>query len=181
MGAAVLWQYAADGPAEPFTRRPLPARNLFISILLRCWARLVPESAEGTPSALPCAQAADGLTESRTDRVDRSTRRATARTVPRIEVLPIRNPKVIFKALATGAVLYSTEDEVYFGLNSVGVRVWELLPPAHQTIDELCRVLASEYPEAGADVIRADVAELIDELLKLGLVQAAPSAAQRVS
>ena len=104
-----------------------------------------------------------------------------ARTVQRIEVLPTRNPKVIFKALASGAVLYSTEEEVYFGLNPVGVRVWELLPPAHQTLDEVCRVLAAEYPDAGEDVIRADVAELIEDLLKLGLVQAATSPAQRVS
>jgi hypothetical protein len=96
-------------------------------------------------------------------------------------VLPTRNPKVIFKALATGAVLYSTEEEVYFGLNPVGVRVWELLPPAHQTLDEVCRVLAAEYPEAGEDVIRTDVKELIDELLKLGLVHATPASAQRVS
>lgn len=96
-------------------------------------------------------------------------------------MLPTRNPKVIFKALATGAVLYSTEDEVYFGLNPVGVRVWELLPPAHQTLDEVCRVLAAEYPEVGEDVIRTDVKELIDELLKLGLVHATPAPAQRVS
>ena len=96
-------------------------------------------------------------------------------------MLPTRNPKVIFKALATGAVLYSTVEEVYFGLNPVGVRVWELLPPANQTLDEVCRVLAAEYPEAGEDVIRADVTELLDELLKLGLVQAAPAPAQRVS
>lgn len=96
-------------------------------------------------------------------------------------MLPTRNPKVIFKALATGAVLYSTEEEVYFGLNPVGVRVWELLPPAHQTLDEVCRVLAAEYPEVGEDVIRTDVKELIDELLKLGLVHATPAPAQRVS
>jgi hypothetical protein len=96
-------------------------------------------------------------------------------------VLPTRNPKVIFKALATGAVLYSTEEEVYFGLNPVGVRVWELLPPVHQTLDDVCRVLAAEYPDVGADVIRGDVTELIEELLKLGLVQAAPSPAQRAS
>ena len=115
------------------------------------------------------------------DRVVGSTRRAVTRTVQRIEVLPTRNPKVIFKALASGAVLYSTEEEVYFGLNPVGVRVWEMLPPAHQTLDEVCRVLAAEYPDVGVDVIRADVAELIEDLLKLGLVQAATSPAQRVS
>ena len=96
-------------------------------------------------------------------------------------MLPTRNPKVIFKALSTGAVLYSTEEEVYFGLNPVGVRVWELLPPAQQTLDEVCRVLASEYPEVTEDVIRADVAELLDELLRLGLVHATPSPAERVS
>jgi len=100
----------------------------------------------------------------------------------RIEVLPTRNPKVIFKVLATGAVLYSTEEEVYFGLNAVGVRVWELLPPTHSTLDEVCRVIAAEYPDVGEDVIRADVSELIDELLKLGLVQPAPApTAQRAS
>ena len=96
-------------------------------------------------------------------------------------MLPTRNPKVIFKALATGAVLYSTEEEVYFGLNPVGVRVWELLPPAHQSLDEIVGVIASEYPGVGEDVIRADVSELIDELIKLGLLIRASAPAQRVS
>jgi hypothetical protein len=85
-------------------------------------------------------------------------------------VLPTRNPKIIFKALATGAVLYSPVEEVYFGLNPVGVRVWELLPPAQQQLDDVCRLLAAEYPEVGEEVIRADVTELLDELAKLGLV-----------
>lgn len=96
-------------------------------------------------------------------------------------MLPTRNPKVIFKALATGAVLYSTDDEVYFGLNPVGVRVWELLPPAHQTLDDVCRVLASEYPDASEDVIRSDVSELLAELVKLGLLVPSQASAQRVS
>lgn len=96
-------------------------------------------------------------------------------------MLPTRNPKIIFKALATGAVLYSTEEEVYFGLNPVGVRVWELLPPAHQHLDDLCRVIAGEYPDVPAEVIRADVAELLEELAKLGLVLPAEAAAPRVS
>lgn len=96
-------------------------------------------------------------------------------------MLPNRNPKVIFKALATGAVLYSTEDEVYFGLNPVGVRVWELLPPAHHELDDLCRVIAGEYPDVEVEMIRADVAELIEELSRLGLVQPADSPAARAS
>ena len=96
-------------------------------------------------------------------------------------MLPHRNPKVIFKALATGAVLYSTEDEVYFGLNPVGVRVWELLPPAQHQLDDVCRVIAGEYPDVDEAVIRADVAELLEELAKLGLVRPADSPAARAS
>jgi hypothetical protein len=96
-------------------------------------------------------------------------------------VLPTRNPKIIFKALATGAVLYSPQDEVYFGLNPVGVRVWELLPPVTQQLDEVCRTLQSEYPDAPAEMIRADVAELLEELEKLGLVVPSDASARQSS
>lgn len=96
-------------------------------------------------------------------------------------MLPTRNPKIIFKALATGAVLYSPQDEVYFGLNPVGVRVWELLPPVTQQLDEVCRTLQSEYPDAPAEMIRADVAELLAELEKLGLVVPADASARQSS
>ena len=96
-------------------------------------------------------------------------------------MLPTRNPNVIFKSLATGAVLYSTSEEVYFGLNAVGVRIWELLPPVQQTLDDLCAVLTSEYPDAPADVIRADVVEVLEELAKLGLVQPAGAPTQPAS
>jgi hypothetical protein len=88
---------------------------------------------------------------------------------------------VIFKALATGAVLYSTAEEVYFGLNAVGVRIWELLPPAQTELNDLCSVLADEYPDVPADMIRADVIEVLDELTKLGLVQPVPQPTQRAS
>jgi hypothetical protein len=96
-------------------------------------------------------------------------------------VLPTRNPNVIFKALATGAVLYSTANEVYFGLNSVGVRIWELLPPSQQTLDGLCAVLCAEYPDVPADVIRTDVVEILEDLTKLGLVERAGAPKQPVS
>jgi hypothetical protein len=104
-----------------------------------------------------------------------------ARTIPRIEVLPTRNPKVIFKALATGAVLYSTEEEVYFGLNPVGVRVWEMLPPVQQRLEDISRIIAADYPDVPEEVIRADITELLEELKKLGLVQPAPAPAERAS
>ncbi|MDB4884108.1 MAG: hypothetical protein JWL95_2874 [Gemmatimonadetes bacterium] len=96
-------------------------------------------------------------------------------------MLPTRNPNVIFKALATGAVLYSTAEEVYFGLNAVGVRIWDLLPPTQHRLEDLCAVLYAEYPDAPRELIHADVVELLEELTKLGLVQPATSSRQHAS
>jgi hypothetical protein len=85
-------------------------------------------------------------------------------------MLPVANPKVIYKALSDGAVLFSTEEEVYFGLNAVGARVWELLPPVTSTLDELCATIAAQYSDVDPSVIRADVTELIAELQSHRLV-----------
>jgi hypothetical protein len=74
--------------------------------------------------------------------------------------------------LDEGGVLLSTTDEVYFGVNPVGARIWTLLPPASRTFGELCAVLDQQYPEAGADRIRADAQEFIEALLASGLVVA---------
>ncbi|HEX6533536.1 MAG TPA: PqqD family protein [Gemmatimonadaceae bacterium] len=89
-------------------------------------------------------------------------------------MLPVANPKVIFKALSDGAVLFSTEDEVYFGLNAVGARVWELLPPASSTLDELCATIAAQYPDVDPQMILADVRELLGELAAHRLVLPPP-------
>ena len=86
------------------------------------------------------------------------------------KLLPVAHPSVIYKSLADGAVLFSTSDEVYFGLNAVGARVWELLPPALATVDELCGALERQFPDVGADVIRADILELLADLSMHGLV-----------
>ena len=98
--------------------------------------------------------------------------------------LPVASPSVIFRELPDGAVLLSTETEIYFGLNEVGTRIWQLLPPNSSSFAELCGRLASEYPDAPLETIRTDVAELLDALLEqqlafvpLALTDAAPLAA----
>ena len=85
-------------------------------------------------------------------------------------MLPAPDPAVIFRTLPDGAVLLHTATEVYYGLNSVGARVWELLPPASGDLDDLCRRLSAEYPDASVAEIRADVAGLLSELRHAGLV-----------
>jgi hypothetical protein len=87
-------------------------------------------------------------------------------------MLPRANPSVVFKPVTDGAVLLHVGDEVYFGLNAVGARVWELLPPASSSLEEICAAILNDYPDAPEEQVRADVTELLNELLKSGLVLA---------
>lgn len=85
--------------------------------------------------------------------------------------LPHPKPTVVCCEVEEGAVLLSTEDETYYGLNAVGARVWALLPPVHQTFDRLIDALAGFYPEVSQEILREDVALLLDDLLRNGLVK----------
>jgi hypothetical protein len=85
--------------------------------------------------------------------------------------LPRAKQSVVFKDLSEGALLFSTEDEIYLGLNEVGTRVWHLLPPACETLQDMVDRLAREYPEVTAEIIRQDVIELLEELDKHGLLE----------
>jgi hypothetical protein len=85
-------------------------------------------------------------------------------------MLPSPGPGVLFQALPDGAVLLDTRSEVYFGLNAVGARVWQLLPAA-RTLDELCTAVAAEYPDADPQRVRADVANLVAALVGEGLLR----------
>jgi Coenzyme PQQ synthesis protein D (PqqD) len=84
--------------------------------------------------------------------------------------LPTPNSSVIYRSLSDGAVLFSLRDEVYFGLNAVGAEVWEMLPPCHATLDELCAALSVRHPDVTLGELRADVVELLAELQSFGLV-----------
>jgi hypothetical protein len=89
--------------------------------------------------------------------------------------LPHPSPSAIFKELDEGGVLLSTTDEVYFGVNPVGARIWALLPPVSATFGELCSELERVYPDAGADQIRMDAQEFIQALIGNGLVVHTPA------
>jgi len=83
--------------------------------------------------------------------------------------LPYPSPSAIFKELDEGGVLLSTTDEVYFGVNPVGARIWALLPPVSKTFGELCGALEQQYPEAGSERIRIDAQEFLEALIASGL------------
>ena len=86
--------------------------------------------------------------------------------------LPRPRSTVVFREVREGAILFSTETEVYFSLNALGVRVWRLLPPECSHEDEVVARICKEYPEVSVDTIAADVRTLVADLVGHGLVEA---------
>jgi hypothetical protein len=84
--------------------------------------------------------------------------------------LPRPHAAVICRSVSDGAVLLHTEQELYYGLNSVGLLVWEGLPPAQESMDALCRGLSERFPDVPPEEIEADVRELLEDLERIGLV-----------
>jgi len=100
--------------------------------------------------------------------------------------LPLPAPATIFKPLAEGGVLFSTESEVYFGVNLIGARIWQLLPPVTATFEELCAKLAAQYHDVSEEQIQRDVRRFLDDLISNALVvvnsahdEADPSVSER--
>ena len=85
------------------------------------------------------------------------------------DTLPSHNPDVVFRTVSDGAVLLHTSEEIYYGLNPVGARIWEFLPDSRD-LGHLCERLAEVYPDAGEDQLHQDVTELLDDLRENGLV-----------
>ena len=91
--------------------------------------------------------------------------------------LPHPSPSVVCCEVEEGAVLLSTTDEVYYGLNAVGLRVWQLLPPVSRTLDELCEAIIRVYPDVDPELLRSDCEALLEDLLQSKLV--GPATASR--
>ncbi len=89
------------------------------------------------------------------------------------QTLPVPQETVAFRRLSNGAVVHDLATELYYGLDDVGARVWELLP-ACDTAEELLARIAAEYPNAEPERLRADVLALLDSLGRCGLLR--PSA-----
>lgn len=86
-------------------------------------------------------------------------------------MLPTPADTVIFRRLESGAVLYDSAAEVYYGLNDVGATIWELLGDADCAPDGLVDRLLSAYPDADPALLRADSDALIASLVGYGLLR----------
>lgn len=79
------------------------------------------------------------------------------------------SPRQISTRLEGEAVILDTTDGVYYGLDRVGARVWELLQEA-TTPAEISAVLIEEY-EVEPERLERDVLALVTDLEAAGLVE----------
>ena len=78
------------------------------------------------------------------------------------------HPSVITRELSGETVLLNLESGVYYGLDAVGTRVWQLIMQG-RTIASVCDTMIEEY-EVAAQVLHADVTRLVGELHDRGIV-----------
>ena len=88
--------------------------------------------------------------------------------------LPRPSSTVTFRKMDEGGVLLCSKTEVYFGLNTLGVVIWEELagqPVGSRRMGDLVSRLTSTYPEVDPGVLMAEVQEFLTALVESGLVQ----------
>ena len=71
--------------------------------------------------------------------------------------------------LGEEAAILGLKNSVYYGLNPVGARVWELLRQP-RTAEEISRAIVSEY-DVGADRAQSDLLEFLQGMLAEGLIE----------
>jgi hypothetical protein len=83
--------------------------------------------------------------------------------------MPIHIPgDIAFRDIADEAVVLNLSTGIYFGLDSVGARIWHLLAE-HGSSEPVVNALLAEY-DAEEGRLRRDVEALIQQLLDKGLV-----------
>ena len=89
-------------------------------------------------------------------------------TPPTLES-PVRaNDDVLFQELHGEGVLLNLKTGVYFGLDPVGRRVWQLLQE-HDTLGAVLTALLNEYDVAETECV-ADLLALVTDMEQHGLV-----------
>ena len=83
--------------------------------------------------------------------------------------MKIRIPEnVMVRILSDEAVILNLASGVYFGLDSVGTRMWQLLSE-HGSVNEVVQKLLEEYEVEEAQ-LRSDLESLVQQLTEKGLV-----------
>ena len=79
------------------------------------------------------------------------------------------SPQALSEVVGGETVILDLASGMYFGLNSVGARIWTLFDEG-KSIGETCDVLLGEY-EVERDQLEADLRELTDQLIERELIK----------
>lgn len=81
------------------------------------------------------------------------------------QILPKKikiSENVLFQEIDNEYVLLNMRTELYFGLNDIGAKVWQIISQ-EGTTDTLIEKIMADY-EVSADTLKADISELLNEL-----------------
>jgi coenzyme PQQ synthesis protein D (PqqD) len=80
-------------------------------------------------------------------------------------------PDQLSSKLGDKLVILNLESGVYFGLDPVGARVWELIQES-KTVSEIQGALLAEF-DVTADVLEKDLSDLFQQMQDQGLIRIA--------
>ena len=81
-------------------------------------------------------------------------------------------PDIVFREVDGEAVILNLESGVYFGLDQVGTRIWQLIQE-HGSLQKVFQTMCDEF-DVRSDALERDLLGLMDELCAKGLVRTAP-------
>ncbi|MCE6991605.1 PqqD family protein [Dyadobacter sp. CY323] len=76
----------------------------------------------------------------------------------------------ISSKVAGETVILNHNKGAYYGLDEVGVVIWDALEQGPQTIDSLCEAVTNAY-EVDSDTCKADIDHLMNDLISEKLVE----------
>jgi len=79
------------------------------------------------------------------------------------------NEDVLFQELQGEAVLLNLKSGIYFGLDPIGTRIWQLFAE-HNALSEIAQIITDEY-DVARDRCEADLVMLVTELECQGLIR----------
>lgn len=85
------------------------------------------------------------------------------------------HPSVLSRELGGETVLLNLESGVYYGLDAIGTRAWNLLTTERRTLADVCAIMAEEY-DVTRETLQSDLTALVQELCAKQLL--VPPAAQ---
>lgn len=83
----------------------------------------------------------------------------------------LASPECVSCPVEDGIAILDLRSNTYFSLDAVGTTIWDRLS-APASLDDLTQTVASEY-EIAPEECRGDIDDLLQDLLKHGLIQAA--------